>query len=315
MDYRRLIKFGNSSYVISLPKDWLKKNHLEKGDTVYLTENTSNEVVLSSKMDGTEPEPLTVTLNVDDLSYRDIQRRIISKYIAGADVFILQGEKTIRKEQEVLRQLLNNLMALEVIEQSKIKIIAKDFLNPAEISFKTMVRRVDTILRSMFDDAKSSSKEDSLELTKRDEDINRLSYLILRTIRKCILRPQLAKKMDSTVETLLFYRELVECMERIADELKRISRALTSAKTSAKQIQDFYSLYDLVYKLYIETMKAHYNHDEPLAYKLAEQREVLLEKATEIGRTFQDPHLFLALEKLKTTIVLIRDILRLLYRG
>jgi len=282
---------------------------------IYLNENGNNEIVLSSKMEENDPESLTITLDVDTLDEQDIQRRIISKYIAGYDTFIFVGEKTIREKQTFIRNILNNLMALEVIEQTKSKIVAKDFLNPSEISFNTIIRRIDTILRSMFDDIKSTSEESSSELTKRDEDINRLSYLTLRTIRKCVLRPPLAKKMEANVETLLFYREFVECLERIADELKRMSRAMGSTKGSQKQIDEFYTLLDKIHKLYIDTMKAHYTRDEPLSYDLSKQREVLLQKIVEISHNARDPHFFLALEKLKTTVVLIRDILRILYRG
>ena len=314
MEYRRLIKFGNSSYVVSVPKYWLRKNHLEKGDMVYMNENGNNELVLTSKMEDSSPEPLTITLDVDSLDEQDIQRRIISKYIAGFDTFILVGEKTIRERQTYIRNILNNLMALEIIEQTKSKIIAKDFLNPSEISFKTIVRRIDTILRSMFDDVKSTSEEHSSELTKRDEDVNRLSYLTLRTIRKCILRPPLAKKMEASIETLLFYREFVERLERIADELKRMSRSLGLVKCSKKQIDDFYTLFDGIYKIYMETMKANYTQDEILPYDLAKQREVLLESCTKAAYDIRDPHLLLALEQLKTINVIIRDTLRILYR-
>ena len=83
MDYRRLIKFGNSSYVVSIPKDWLRKNKLEKGDMVYLNENGNNEIVLSPRIDEIEPESQTVTLDIDHLDESDIERRTISKYIAG----------------------------------------------------------------------------------------------------------------------------------------------------------------------------------------------------------------------------------------
>ena len=115
MDYRRLIKFGNSSYVVSIPKDWLKKNNLEKGDMIYMNENSNNEIVLTSKIEETGPESLTITLDIDSFDETDIERRVTSKYLAGYDTFILQGEKTLREKQTFIRALLNNLMALEII--------------------------------------------------------------------------------------------------------------------------------------------------------------------------------------------------------
>ena len=36
MEVRKLIQFGGNSYVISLPKKWIKLHSLEKGDPIYL---------------------------------------------------------------------------------------------------------------------------------------------------------------------------------------------------------------------------------------------------------------------------------------
>ena len=39
MEFRKLIRFGKNSYVISIPKPWVEKNKLKKGDTIYINEN------------------------------------------------------------------------------------------------------------------------------------------------------------------------------------------------------------------------------------------------------------------------------------
>src|SRR3989338_5158104 len=36
MGYRKLIGFGDSSFVVSLPKDWINKHGLKKGDGLML---------------------------------------------------------------------------------------------------------------------------------------------------------------------------------------------------------------------------------------------------------------------------------------
>ena len=39
MEPRKIIQFGNSSYVITLPQDWMKENNLDKGDKLNVTES------------------------------------------------------------------------------------------------------------------------------------------------------------------------------------------------------------------------------------------------------------------------------------
>ena len=51
MDYRKLIKFGSSSYVVSLPGSWLKKNKLSKGDIIHLEEDGDSRLILHSTIE------------------------------------------------------------------------------------------------------------------------------------------------------------------------------------------------------------------------------------------------------------------------
>ena len=50
MDYRKIISFGKTSFVMSIPKSWVIKNGLKKGDLVSLEENEGN-LIMSPKKD------------------------------------------------------------------------------------------------------------------------------------------------------------------------------------------------------------------------------------------------------------------------
>ena len=47
MEFRKLIKFGNSSYVVSLPKKWIIRNRLEKGAVIYIDEDKDGNLALA----------------------------------------------------------------------------------------------------------------------------------------------------------------------------------------------------------------------------------------------------------------------------
>ena len=49
MEYRKLMAFGNSSFIVSVPKAWVEKNRLKKGD-VLMVEQKPNELILAPKM-------------------------------------------------------------------------------------------------------------------------------------------------------------------------------------------------------------------------------------------------------------------------
>ena len=38
IDVRKLISFGKGSYIISMPKGWIEKNNLKKGDLISVND-------------------------------------------------------------------------------------------------------------------------------------------------------------------------------------------------------------------------------------------------------------------------------------
>ncbi|MEK6861132.1 MAG: AbrB/MazE/SpoVT family DNA-binding domain-containing protein, partial [Nanoarchaeota archaeon] len=83
MEYRKLIKFGNSSHVVSIPNEWIKRNNLKKGDTLYLSENGSNELILSPKVDTTNLNGgvKEIIIDISNCTTNDIKTKLTSAYL------------------------------------------------------------------------------------------------------------------------------------------------------------------------------------------------------------------------------------------
>src|SRR3989344_3870559 len=72
--FRRIIKFGDSSHVISLPKKWIDKNNLKKGDLVVCNEETNELRILPHIADFKQnAKEITITLTENDKG-RDVNR-------------------------------------------------------------------------------------------------------------------------------------------------------------------------------------------------------------------------------------------------
>ena len=56
MEYRKLISFGKSSFVVSLPKSWIKQNKLKKGDLIHF-EDEGNNLVIKKKEEESKDKP------------------------------------------------------------------------------------------------------------------------------------------------------------------------------------------------------------------------------------------------------------------
>ena len=116
VDFRKLISFGKSSYVISLPKNWIDKNKLEKGSLISVREDTDN-LVLSPKIESAKEEAKKITISVDNKEYRRIKREIIAAYINNFQTIVLTG-KDLKTKAADLRDILHNIMPPEIMEQT-----------------------------------------------------------------------------------------------------------------------------------------------------------------------------------------------------
>ena len=55
IDVRKLISFGKGSYIISMPKSWIEKNNLKKGDLISVSDD-GFELVLKASQEVQKPD-------------------------------------------------------------------------------------------------------------------------------------------------------------------------------------------------------------------------------------------------------------------
>ena len=267
MEARKIISFGKSSHVISLPKPWMEEYKLKKGDSVFL-ENRGKELALYPQKREEKKELQSIVVNVDGKNMDLIKMEIVSAYLNNNDVIEIRGEGIIKQSPEI-KKIIHDLSGLEIIEETAKKIVAKDLLDMNEISIKTLIRRIDNIIRSMIIDSIQSLNQDlSDSITDRDVDVNRLVFLSYRVIRGLLRNNHLARSFDITNSELLFSWVIVTKLEKIGDQTKRISRVLQEKKFGNKNKQELEKIYKLLKENYEKVMKAYYTNNKELAYEI-----------------------------------------------
>ncbi len=277
MEYRKLISFGKSSYVISLPKSWVIQQKLKKGDLIYLDE-TDHNLILSSTQEK-NPAEKEININVEGKSLRRIQREIITSYIKDYKSIILFG-KDLKEKAKGIQDTIQNLMALEVMEQTSTRIVAKDFLDMNNVSIFNLVRKIDVILRSMIEDCVKMFVEDNYEnIHHRDNDVNRLSFLIFRTIEFGLENASfMFKKQRLNSRDMLGIWWFVFNLEAIGDDVKRISRYMQNLKLDQKQKEKLVYLLEETKNSYLKVLKGYHNKDVNLVHEVLEDKNNLLEQ-------------------------------------
>lgn len=268
MEYRKLIKFGNSSHVISIPKNWINRNNIVKGDTVYFEENDEGDLVVSARDRDERGEKKVVTINIDDLTTKEVELELIASYMKEFSTIIIKGKDIAKREYEV-REIIKRLVAIEVIEQTNEKIVAKDFLNIKEVRLEDLRKRLDIVIKSMLHDSKLGKGREYYESLKtRDLDANRFSYLLFRVLRRCIEKPGIKKEVGLTALEVVNEQTLVLTMERIGDLSKRISREDNRTKLSNTEIKELNNIYEGITENYNQAIAAYQKKDYDLSRKV-----------------------------------------------
>ncbi len=287
MEYRKLISFGKNSFVVSLPKVWVKQNKLKKGDLIYL-EDKSNSILLGAK-NGDEVEEKSCLINIDGKLLNQLKRELNAAYIENNREIVFQGKEIKTRSHELL-EIIRDLIALEVLELDATRILTKDFLDMDKVSVMELLKKIDIVVRSMLKDCAMTFTEDTVDnINLRDKDVNRLSFLIYRAIRYGLRnQSRYMKHFNLSAVDLLNCYWMTFHLEATADEAKRICRAMKIIKLSTTQQKNFMILFKECCSFYEEVMKAYYTSNHEKALELSNRKPELIERVNGFYEDIQD---------------------------
>ena len=324
IDVRKLISFGKGSYIISMPKSWIEKNNLKKGDLISVDDD-GFELILKAGREENKLEAKEIDINANNKDMEILKAEIVSSYLNNYDTINILFDSS-NKDVTKIKDVLRNLSGLEIMEQTSTRIVAKNLININEISISNIIRRMDIITRAMMQDAILCSRGTCTydNIQNRDLDVNRLYYLGYRVIKNAIKNPRIAKSLNIGAWQLHSDTLLIKMIERIADRQKRIARFLCTTKLDRDTLNELDSTHTDISESYNEVMKSFYNVDKDLALKVevtnkerTEACNKFLEKYTKsytgakAKSTISDPVAVAKIvENLKATAIEIRDIAR-----
>lgn len=273
MEFRKLIKFGSATYCISLPKYWVKNNNLKKGDIIYVEEKSSGQLEISPGRAGTRPEPKEITIEISGKTLEEIKRDVIVAYINDYTIIHLHGN--VGTMVPKLRKILQQMVALEIFEISTNRITAKAFLDVTETPIIHIIRRMDILLKVMFDDVtsilndnNSKQKSRSQLVFQTDMEVNRLYFFGLKILSRALSNPKIGRQMSMTAVELGFTISLLEGIEKIADRVKKFGGAVSSMKMNDSDRATIKDLLEKIRLNYDNVMKAYFKHDKKIAHNV-----------------------------------------------
>jgi antitoxin component of MazEF toxin-antitoxin module len=112
---RKIMSLGKSSLVISLPKEWMQLNNLEKDDSVSFKIQRDRSLVVHPTLKKSEPKEITLSVgqNEEDLL---ISQKILGAFLNGYSGIILTSEKIFSVTQTKTIRLMAGRLYMRVME-------------------------------------------------------------------------------------------------------------------------------------------------------------------------------------------------------
>ena len=228
IEIRRLQKTGRSSYIITLPKEWINTSKLQKNDRIGILPQSDGTLLITPKIYREQTQRLKEFEIKDDIKETYLYRQLIGAYISGYNsIKIISFSGISGSIQKIIKHFCQTTIGQEVIEETDISITLKDLLNPTEMPLNNTIRRMEIVAKSMHKDVMASlEKKDKIlseDAIQRDNDIDRLHWLVARQYNIILKNASLAKKMEITIGKLSTSFLISRTIERIGDHIVRIA--------------------------------------------------------------------------------------------
>jgi len=222
---RKLQKIGNTLYV-SIPKSWTTLMKLKQGDKVTILPQPNDAICISPANKKEKPREISLTIHDKD-SIHSLKREIVAAYVDGFDIIKLNAKERItEQQQESIRNVVNQLFGLEIIEISGDAMTIQCLLKHSLEVDKTM-QRIHNVILSLFKETVSALKEQSadpiLGLSRRMHDIKRLSLVTNRLLRSLLLFPTPENNSKVTLIDCVDYLQILHIIYEIACNVNNIS--------------------------------------------------------------------------------------------
>lgn len=231
---RKIQLSGRLTYIVSLPKKWVEKMRLRKGDEIIIYPQDDGTLILSPAIISDEIKKREITLDITGkpLDSESLERLLIAYYEAGYDTIrILNREVIPGKTRENIRKILRKLSGLEIIEERAREIVLQSFLDVTQIKIEKTLERMEIILKSMMSDLifaiEEKNKKVLRNLMYRDDELDKFYSLLSKQVSVALKSKKIAEEIGFRDPSLILpYKAYGKCLEAMGDIINLMCRVV-----------------------------------------------------------------------------------------
>ena len=229
IEARKVQRTGGSSYIISLPKEWITKHGINAKDTIGILSQPDGNLLItpymSLKKGGKEK-----VIDVDEINDSDfLFRLLVGAYIMGYNIIKVTSSRKFSLDiKQTVRAFRDITIGTEIEDESENIIQLKDLVDPTEMPFEKTIRRMYTTANSMHEDALKALETGDKILAEKvieiDDEIDRLNWLVERQVHIVLRDIILCQKLGITLEDASNFKIISRFLERIGDHAVKIAK-------------------------------------------------------------------------------------------
>ncbi len=285
---RRLQKIG-SSILVSLPKEWVETNHLDKSAEVELetSENTVSITVGKNERPSKE-----VIISYPLPQDENIVANITGAYLIGYDIIRIKAKTTIPAEdREKIRNSMRRLVGMEIVEEDSSNVNVQFLLDATTLNPQKILKRISSIALGMFTDISSALISDDRTnlqtLTHRDDEVDRQYFLLVRLIRSTISDKRLATLFNLENIDVLDYRIAANILETTSDTMVEIANSLSNTTLSKNDLKKIYELTKDIESIQQQSIDAFIEQNRSLAINAISSHRKFQRKISDIRSSIE----------------------------
>ena len=220
LEYRKLQVTGGSTYIVSLPRKWIKDHGLTQSDVVGVEYLGTGEIQITPN----EIKKLKRKAVIDLKKYPSgsLYDYLIGVYVSGCDIIEIKEKGGLStKERRIIRKFLRDTRGMEITNDSDDKLEIISLLNPNELPLQVSLNRMYLLVTSLVDDTLAVINGEDLDsisdFEDRERQIDARRLLVDRQVAMALHSPIIERTLGVGRYQAMEHASMARALERMGD--------------------------------------------------------------------------------------------------
>ncbi|MCI4353756.1 MAG: phosphate uptake regulator PhoU [Thermoplasmata archaeon] len=297
---RRIQKTGGSTFIISLPKNWVVGRGLRPGDVLLFAPRSDGSLTVYPEEGQRATEARQVVSVSNDMPEEHLFRLLVAEYIAGAPLLeIRTNGRMSARTRDVVRSFAQRMIGPEILEETAEGVVLQDVVGANPLPIPSVIRRMHQMVRAMQTDAMAALRAQDASIAKdvveRDWEVDRLHWFVQKQLTTALRDARTLTSLGLSLPECATYLLASRVLERIADHAVRIAETvalLEKERPPEAVLHNLESLAESAANALTEAIDSLESKDIALANEVVdnakrvtrEREKILRELATKRGR-------------------------------